>query len=121
MVSGIQPTGSLHVGNYFGAIRRCVRLQQQGNDLTLFIADLHSLTAQQVCLSFKHTRCTCMLYQCNLYITTILKSKIAVTNGHVIIMRLLYFVICLLILNSSFHFYYKQTCSVSTLILINTL
>lgn len=47
VVSGIQPTGSLHVGNYFGAIRRCVRLQQQGNDLTLFIADLHSLTAQQ--------------------------------------------------------------------------
>lgn len=47
VVSGLQPTGSLHIGNYFGAVRRCVRLQDQGEDLMIFIADLHSLTTHQ--------------------------------------------------------------------------
>ncbi|XP_072947687.1 tryptophan--tRNA ligase, mitochondrial [Epargyreus clarus] len=47
VVSGLQPTGSLHVGNYFAAVRRCVRLQDQGEDLVLFIADLHALTTKQ--------------------------------------------------------------------------
>ncbi|XP_028160550.1 tryptophan--tRNA ligase, mitochondrial [Ostrinia furnacalis] len=47
VVSGVQPTGALHVGNYFGAVRRCVRLQDAGDDLTIFIADLHSLTTKQ--------------------------------------------------------------------------
>ncbi|XP_049874384.1 tryptophan--tRNA ligase, mitochondrial [Pectinophora gossypiella] len=44
VVSGLQPTGALHVGNYFGALRRCVREQDAGHDLTLFVADLHALT-----------------------------------------------------------------------------
>lgn len=48
VVTGVQPTGALHVGNYFGAVRRCVRLQDEGEDLTVFIADLHSLTTKQV-------------------------------------------------------------------------
>ncbi|CAH2039954.1 unnamed protein product, partial [Iphiclides podalirius] len=47
IVSGLQPTGELHVGNYFGALRRCVRLQEQGEDVMLFIADLHSFTTRQ--------------------------------------------------------------------------
>ncbi|XP_050549339.1 tryptophan--tRNA ligase, mitochondrial isoform X1 [Spodoptera frugiperda] len=47
VVTGLQPTGELHIGNYFGAIRRCVRLQEQGDDLMIFIADLHSLTTRQ--------------------------------------------------------------------------
>lgn len=47
VVSGLQPTGALHAGNYFGAVRRCVQLQNRGEDLTLFIADLHSLTTHQ--------------------------------------------------------------------------
>ncbi|KAJ8713242.1 hypothetical protein PYW07_013612 [Mythimna separata] len=47
VVSGLQPTGVLHIGNYFGAVRRCVRLQEQGEDLMIFIADLHSLTTHQ--------------------------------------------------------------------------
>ncbi|KAJ2944090.1 hypothetical protein O0L34_g18054 [Tuta absoluta] len=46
VVSGLQPTGALHVGNYFGALRRCVREQDSGAPLTLFIADLHALTTQ---------------------------------------------------------------------------
>ncbi|RVE51363.1 hypothetical protein evm_003918 [Chilo suppressalis] len=47
VVTGVQPTGALHIGNYFGAVRRCVRLLDQGEDLTVFIADLHSLTVRQ--------------------------------------------------------------------------
>ncbi|XP_045766987.1 tryptophan--tRNA ligase, mitochondrial [Maniola jurtina] len=47
VVSALQPTGALHVGNYFGAVRRCVRLQQRGDDLVLFIADLHAHTTPQ--------------------------------------------------------------------------
>src|SRR5262245_28760811 len=42
-LSGIQPTRRLHVGNYFGAIRDHVALQDQG-DAYYFIADYHALT-----------------------------------------------------------------------------
>jgi tryptophanyl-tRNA synthetase len=47
VVSGIQPTGNLHLGNYLGAIRRWVRLQDEvaGSDqLLIFLADLHAIT-----------------------------------------------------------------------------
>lgn len=43
VVSGIRPTGSLHLGNYFGAIRNFVKMQHQDN-CYFFIADYHSLT-----------------------------------------------------------------------------
>ena len=43
VVSGIRPTGSLHLGNYFGAIRNFVKMQEQ-NRCFFFIADYHSLT-----------------------------------------------------------------------------
>jgi tryptophanyl-tRNA synthetase len=43
VVSGIQPTGSLHLGNYLGAIRNWVAMQQQGECL-YFLADLHALS-----------------------------------------------------------------------------
>lgn len=41
--SGIQPTSQLHIGNYLGAIKQWVKLQQ-GNDCLFCIVDLHSLT-----------------------------------------------------------------------------
>jgi len=41
--SGIQPTGTLHIGNYFGAIQRWVELQK-GNDCIYCIVDYHALT-----------------------------------------------------------------------------
>ncbi len=44
IVSGIQPTGSLHIGNYLGAIKQWVELQKK-EDCIFFIADLHALTA----------------------------------------------------------------------------
>jgi tryptophanyl-tRNA synthetase len=43
VVSGIQPTGSLHLGNYLGAIRRWVKMQDEA-DCLIFIADLHAIT-----------------------------------------------------------------------------
>ena len=43
VVSGIQPTGNLHLGNYLGAIRNWVRMQDQGECL-FFLADLHAIT-----------------------------------------------------------------------------
>jgi len=43
VLSGIRPTGDLHLGNYFGAIRNYVKMQDDFNCF-FFIADLHSLT-----------------------------------------------------------------------------
>lgn len=43
-LSGVQPSGNLHIGNYFGAVRQFVELQEQG-DCYFFIADLHALTS----------------------------------------------------------------------------
>ncbi|HEX6741155.1 MAG TPA: tryptophan--tRNA ligase, partial [Sphingomicrobium sp.] len=43
VVSGIQPTGDLHLGNLLGAILRWVRMQDEAECL-YFLADLHALT-----------------------------------------------------------------------------
>jgi tryptophanyl-tRNA synthetase len=43
VVSGIRPTGNLHLGNYFGALTSFVRMQEK-NQCFFFIADYHSLT-----------------------------------------------------------------------------
>lgn len=44
-LSGIQPTGLLHLGNYFGAIRQHIALQEQPGAHFYFIADYHALTS----------------------------------------------------------------------------
>jgi tryptophanyl-tRNA synthetase len=43
VLSGIRPTGNLHLGNYFGAVRNFVKMQQT-NECYFFIADYHMLT-----------------------------------------------------------------------------
>ncbi|MEI7726699.1 MAG: tryptophan--tRNA ligase [Bacteroidota bacterium] len=43
VVSGIRPTGNLHLGNYFGALKSFVKMQEE-NQCYFFIADYHSLT-----------------------------------------------------------------------------
>ncbi|KAB2822688.1 MAG: tryptophan--tRNA ligase [Bacteroidales bacterium] len=43
VVSGIRPTGNLHLGNYFGALRNFIQMQNEHN-CYFFIADYHSLT-----------------------------------------------------------------------------
>ena len=42
-MSGIRPTGNLHLGNYFGALRNYIRMQEE-YECFFMIADLHSLT-----------------------------------------------------------------------------
>ena len=44
ILSGIQPSGTLHIGNYFGAIQKIVQAQEEG-DLFAFIASYHALTS----------------------------------------------------------------------------
>jgi tryptophanyl-tRNA synthetase len=44
ILSGIQPSGSLHLGNYFGMMRPAIELQEQG-EAYYFIADYHSMTS----------------------------------------------------------------------------
>lgn len=44
ILTGIQPSGALHVGNYFGAMLPAIELQEQG-EAFYFIADYHSLTS----------------------------------------------------------------------------
>jgi tryptophanyl-tRNA synthetase len=43
VLSGIRPTGNLHIGNYFGAIQNFIKMQNEHN-CYFFIADFHSLT-----------------------------------------------------------------------------
>ena len=47
VVSGIQPTGNLHLGNYLGAIRNWVRMQDEmdaDSECLFFLADLHAIS-----------------------------------------------------------------------------
>src|SRR6476620_684779 len=44
ILSGVQPSGKLHLGNYFGAIQQHIALQEQGDEF-YFIADYHALTS----------------------------------------------------------------------------
>jgi tryptophanyl-tRNA synthetase len=51
VVSGFQPTGNLHLGNYLGAIRNWVRMQdetQAGSECLFFLADLHAISQPHV-------------------------------------------------------------------------
>ncbi len=45
VLSGIQPSGRLHLGNYYGAIRQYLRLQAKGHQCFYFIANYHALTS----------------------------------------------------------------------------
>src|SRR4029078_5890947 len=44
ILSGIQPSGTLHLGNYFGMMKPAIELQNQGEAL-YFIANYHSMTS----------------------------------------------------------------------------
>ena len=48
LVSGIKPTGDLHIGNYFGAMRQLVELTKEGKYRPfIFVADYHALNTMQ--------------------------------------------------------------------------
>ena len=44
ILTGLQPSGKLHVGNYFGAMQPAVELQEKG-EAFYFIADYHAMTS----------------------------------------------------------------------------
>jgi tryptophanyl-tRNA synthetase len=44
ILSGIQPSGRLHLGNYFGMMKPAIDLQEEG-ETYLFIANYHALTS----------------------------------------------------------------------------
>src|SRR5215471_19194655 len=46
ILSGVQPSGKLHLGNYFGAVKQHVEMQHEGRAF-FFIADYHALTTLQ--------------------------------------------------------------------------
>jgi len=46
-LSGIQPSGRLHLGNYFGAVRQFLKLQDEGHECFYFLANYHALTSMQ--------------------------------------------------------------------------
>ena len=46
--SGVQPTGNLHLGNYLGAIKNFVELNnEKENDCIFCVVDLHAITLKQ--------------------------------------------------------------------------
>jgi tryptophanyl-tRNA synthetase len=47
ILSGIQASGALHLGNYLGALKRFTPLQETGAPCFLFVADLHAITVWQ--------------------------------------------------------------------------
>jgi tryptophanyl-tRNA synthetase len=47
VLSGIQPSGQLHLGNYCGAIRQFLDLQAAGHEMFVFVASYHALTTQR--------------------------------------------------------------------------
>ncbi len=51
--SGVQPTGNLHLGNYLGAIRNFVRLQDD-YDCLYCVVDLHAITMPQDPAELRH-------------------------------------------------------------------
>ena len=45
VLSGIQPSGKLHLGNYFGAVKQYLELIEQGHECFYFLANYHALTS----------------------------------------------------------------------------
>ena len=52
--SGIQPTGNLHIGNYLGAIKNWIKLQEE-NDCIYSIVDLHAMTVPNNLMNIKNS------------------------------------------------------------------
>ncbi|MBN1839840.1 MAG: tryptophan--tRNA ligase [Campylobacterales bacterium] len=53
VLTGIQPSGALHIGNYFGAIKQMLDLQEK-SDLFIFIANYHALTSLKDSVALKN-------------------------------------------------------------------
>lgn len=56
ILSGIQPTGRPHIGNYLGAMREHIALQNEGQECLYFVADYHALTTVKNAANLKEYR-----------------------------------------------------------------
>ena len=52
--SGVQPTGNLHLGNYLGAVKRFVELQEENFETIYCMVDLHAITVWQDPAELRH-------------------------------------------------------------------
>ena len=72
ILSGLQPTGVVHIGNYFGAIKQFVDMSRDPSSKCMFfIADLHSLTTGFNVKNFKNMKNS---MQNNILTTALLKQ-----------------------------------------------
>ncbi len=55
ILSGIQPSGRIHLGNYCGAVRQWVDLQELGHEQFIFVASYHALTTQRDAPAYRAT------------------------------------------------------------------
>ncbi|MBK7957288.1 MAG: tryptophan--tRNA ligase [Bacteroidetes bacterium] len=55
VVSGVRPSGKLTIGNYFGAIRNFVKLQESCDQIFCFLADIHTLTTHSDPVELKNS------------------------------------------------------------------
>ncbi|AJC87442.1 tryptophan--tRNA ligase [Campylobacter insulaenigrae] len=46
VITGLQPSGDLHIGNYFGSIKQMLNMQEE-NQMYMFIANYHAMTSNQ--------------------------------------------------------------------------
>jgi tryptophanyl-tRNA synthetase len=56
IVSGIRATGSLTIGNYVGAVKQFIELQDAGHHPLIFVADLHVLTDREPDVAIKYRK-----------------------------------------------------------------
>ena len=63
--SGVQPTGNLHLGNYLGAIKNFVELQNEKENQCIFcVVDLHAITVKQNPIELKKYKRNCSHIYC---------------------------------------------------------
>ena len=56
VLTGIKPTGEIHLGNYFAVIADILELQKKNNEIFLFIADLHTLADSTIDIKQTHKK-----------------------------------------------------------------
>ena len=62
IITGLQPSGKLHIGNYFGAMEPAVRMQDRGESY-YFLADYHAMSTVHDADILRPRRIgTCLLY-----------------------------------------------------------
>ncbi|TSC57368.1 MAG: tryptophanyl-tRNA synthetase [Candidatus Peregrinibacteria bacterium Greene0416_62] len=61
VLSGIQPSGALHLGNYFGSMRPNLEWQDKAEQSFYFVVDLHALTSVQDRNQLRQSRIDCIL------------------------------------------------------------